>query len=720
MTDLRMDFAEPRLLYDRLAVIATGKEWDAARSQDVWVDPVTYTLMLRPLPLTPEWQTSASSPYNRLRLSDTNRASDSNFREYQRGFSGNYWIHAAGLPDDDANARAIQTTATYPKNQAWYVAAHFYAYTAEQRVALECNWLQGTQAGVGLRFWSDGRVDVYRGQDYLGSVDLRSNTPQQSSTPVQSLQNQDFYALLIPCRRRSLLILTSIGCAEYVFDDLDPDASSPEITPQGAFRLYVPTGTITLQFAPLKYRTSGYALSTVREFRYAPSTGRTVDTTVYYDMQGRTGLSVSGSLRKVDNSADFTPDGNLKQGRIRVQLTGDGSWTPFAYGAASVIAPEFASTPNAPVSLINRTRTLAISIGAEPEDAVMEAECQWLASDALQDNRGVEFVWTHPLYAVDVPLFRGRAYPPDLIPAEGSFEARFRLAAKDLWRVLADAILFDPTPLDGLEVGQAIRQLCHQAGLPDSLLDLGDTGVLLPTTAAQGGGEWAVYPKVGDSAGEWVRRLWQSYAWDWFLGFKPTPSGWKLVFRPYDDTTRVDVYLTSQEAQVAQGAAWLWHTVQDLRHDLIEPEANEVIVTGWDPNARRPIQAIYRDYASMDSTLAPASRPNNWIGAPRRYGWVDYTITRLADAERVRDYLANKLTVRRYLAEWTSLLLTYVQGGVRLPVWRGDVVGIVEGNIRHKYRVLSLDIEVFGTPKQGELILAARYRAEKIAEETIT
>lgn len=719
MTDLRYDFAEPRLLHDRLAVVVTGKEFEGARSRDVWIDPLTGTLMLRPLPLTPEWQTTASPPYNRLRLADTNRANDPNFTEFQRGFAGNYWIHAAGLPDGDADARVVQTTATYPKNQAWYVACHLYAYTAEQRVTLEVQWMDGANLGVGLRFWTDGRVDVYRGTDYLSSLDLRRGSEQPASTPVQALQNVDFYALLIPCRRRSLLFITSLGSAEYVFGELDPDANEPEITPAGAFRVYVPTGVITLQFAPLKYRTWGYALSREVEFRYAPESGRTVQTTVYYDLQGRSGLSVSGALRKPDNSDDFVPDGTLRRGRIRVLLTGDGSWTPFVYGASSVVAPEFVNTPDAPQSLWNITRALSIRIGEEPEDAELRAICRLDPNFRLIDNRAVEFVWRHPHFGVDVPLFRGRLYPPDLVPAKGLGEARMELFARDLWRVLDDAVLFDPTPLDGLELSEAIRELCHQAGLPDSLLSLTNTGYYLPTTAAQGGGEWAVYPRVGETAGEWVRRLWQTYAWDWFLGFKPTAQGWKLVFAPYDDTVRVDVYLSSSAAQAAVGSAWMWHIVRDLRHDLVEPEANEVIVTGWDPNRRRPVQAIYRDYDSMNPTLAPANRPENWIGAPRRYGWLDYTITRLSDAQAVRDYLVQRLTQRRYLAEWTSFLLTYAQGNARLPVWRGDVVGIVDGNTRYKYRVLSLDIEPFGDTPFGYL-LTARYRGEKIGEEVIS
>lgn len=718
MTDLRYDFEEPRLLYDRLAITVTGREVDGARSSNIWVCPVTGTLMLRPLPLTPEWETTASPPYHRLRLADTNRASDPAFTEYQRGFTGNYWIHAAGLPDQVNSARRVQTASTYPKNQAWYAACHLYAYGAEQRVAMECVWLQGVNVGVGVRFWTDGRADIYRGDDWVGTVNLRENREQTSTTPVQSLQNVDFYALLIPYRRRSLLLATSLGCAEFVFGDLDPDAQDPEITPAGAFYVYVPTGTITVQLAPVRYRTSGDALSRVVRYRYAPETGRTVSTVTYHDFQGRTGLSVAGSLRTPDNSGAFIADGAAHEGRVRIQLTGDGDWTPFVYGASSIIEPEFTNTPDAPQSLWDSTESLTLSIGEQPDEVALRATCLWNPAFRLLDNRAVACTWQHPHYQQPVELFRGRLYPPDLLIGQGADASRMELTARDLWRVLSDAALFDPTPLDGLELSEAIRQLCHQAGLPDSLLQLTNTGFHLPTTAAQGGGEWAVYPRVGDTAGEWVFRLWQTYAWDWFLGFKPTPSGWKLVLAEYDDAVRVDVYLTSLEAQAQAGAAWYWHIVQDLRHDLVEPEANEVIVTGWDANRRRPIQATFRDYNSMNPSLAPAARPENWVGAPRRYGWVDYTITRLADAEYVRDLLVEKLTQRRYLAEWQSPLLTYVDSNVRLPVWRGDVVGIVDGNVRYKYRVLSIDIEFVSESALGLLVIA-RYRGEKIGEDTL-
>lgn len=718
MTEFKIDVVEARVRQpEQVLIVPTGADWDErsfGAYSNIYIEPTTRTLMLRPLPLTPAWQTTAMGNYARLRLSQTNRAAHSDWREYQRGFDGNYYQHSSTLPDNDP-ARLLQTLDSYPANTGWYISAWIYNYGGDRTERLECGWTT-PGSGVSLRIWSDAQIDIYKATDYLATVSV--SIPSSTRAGIEhTIQEQQIDLLLIPCRRRSLFILTSFGgTAVYEFDDLDIENPNNEIVPAGQFWLKIPHGTITCQFAPLRYVVSGSAYGQIQAFRYPPAIDTTITTTVYRD---RTGTGTSDSIARLrfsDDSADFVPDGITDTARIRVDLTGDSWSTDFVYGASARARRELVETADASIEIGDRIRWF---VGRSPESRNLTVTGRAWRELELSVPKFKEISNRSCSLKVDEKLvFTGRTLPVRWTDSAVELGETWEIECRDKWYMLERQQIRDYYPLDGLELSEAIRLLAHAAGLTDSELDLTDTEFVLPIVSGSARAEWAVLPEIGSSYADAIMRLWQNYAATWTLGFRPTIDGYKLIFQPPASPpipVSSKLYLTIADA-VADGvsASEAWRSVvrRHAEWQTIPPEANEIIITGWDPIRRVAFQRIYRDSDSQDPTLPPNDRPANWLGEPQVVGLVDYTITTDTAAERALDILKSRLTQPRRLLTIHCDMQTDTETG--FPVWIDDVIEI--SGLGY-WRVLEFEVEFAHETDEAQNYRRARYELERIENE---
>lgn len=153
-----LDHAQPRRLMDRLALCAAGRELESEFGENVWFDPVSDTLMLRPTWLNPEWYTQDTGAYAKLGPTDLELDSGWEVRYDQCGKGP--WIARI----DSATGGTFRTVSDLSANQAMNI--NWFCYGAgETFLQLECGW--GTEGtGVSLHFWSDGRVQVKRNGDH--------------------------------------------------------------------------------------------------------------------------------------------------------------------------------------------------------------------------------------------------------------------------------------------------------------------------------------------------------------------------------------------------------------------------------------------------------------------------------------------------------------------------------------------------------------------------
>ena len=134
------------------------------------------------------------------------------------------------------------------------------------------------------------------------------------------------------------------------------------------------------------------------------------------------------------------------------------------------------------------------------------------------------------------------------------------------------------------------------------------------------------------------------------------------------------------------------------------------------------IYGNYNDPLSQDSTLAPADRPNNWLGEVRTVYYSDPTLTTREMVGKSGLILSQRLMPGRTLAQWDCDLL--VGFSEQRPLWIGDVVRIMESDgvtIKGDYRIIAVpSIEFIREDTTNSVFIRkATYTGWKIEEQAL-
>ena len=697
-----IDTSEPRVTLSSQAVVTDGRFWDANLSS-AYVDPISRTAFLMPLYKTSLWFTNNCG---RLGKADLSIAGSNNWVEYQWQFPASRWIKALGVNE------GVTTNTSWGVNQPFYLGWFNYGSGGEEYIAMECGWSDGmvpynastaSTPDIRLNFWSNGKVEVFKNGQFVGEGNIfeRKTSTQNAYAKETTATKADSKQLagglvevmLLPCRRRELLILSNVGGGfSFVFEDIDVNNPAPVVTGAGKFFVYQPVSQPTFQIAPLQFLTSGSAISLLTSFRNAPSAGSPV-TASYWDASGYGTAGVSCSLVQENGSSTFVANGSRRVCRLRLDLTGDGTTTPCVYGAAGVYPRQTANTDGAHATTLDPWIThSSLSVPESPTDALYTMQLNSPQAIEAAGAANIRAVANRPLVAKigTVALLTGRTKAPQWTEGVNDtarhlvIEARDRCMANELHRIKS------PVPIDGANISDAIRYFAQMPGYSSGDMDVESIDYALPTSGQTSEGEWALLPEVGDTSLQWIQRLWETFARNYSWGWVPRASGPKFRFNSLQTLNSASLaatlYGTIAEALAASVSPNVLpaHAYKSYRETGIFPEANDIWVTGRNPKTGRPLQTHYADYAAQDPTLAPSARPANWTGEIWYYGWVDPAITTLEDGLYCCAQLAQRLTARRVLGEWTSDFLLWGNGQ---PVWRGDLVRLVGLGT---YRIISL------------------------------
>lgn len=726
---LVLDNAQNRLAKDRLGTLVCGDDWGTRYRQNAYIDPVTKTAMLMPAPRSEAWSQNATGDNARLKKTDY-VLTGSKWRDDKVLFDGDWWllgIDPSGNPDE-----AVRTVATQPTNGGMYLA--WYAANASQQdwVQMECGWGNPDDPEshpASLRIYASGTAQVWRYGVYLGDIQISGNeTAQQTANTFTDL-------LIMPYRRRELLLLSNRGGGGSVlFEDITGDEDDPVIIPALPFWWYVPSGLAKVQCAPLRFATSGYVTGIKSWFREAPRSGAVETSLVACDENG--GTADAYLVYAESPGSAFVPNDTESVARARIDMTGDGARTPNVYGCHLAYEGEIVSTPDAATVMDEWVTRLSLTCSDSPSDNRLSAELKnpqaiidaGVANFLTTSNRPFE-LRMEPTEDEDAKVFfSGRTEPIRYTEAKDDTGRRVSLDARDHWKAFENYVFSDAVPLDGLNVIAAVRYLLNAAGFSDEQLDLEDVEFDLPVTASPSQGDWSVLVEVGDSVADWLQRLHQDYMATWFMGWVPRADGFKFVLKSPESLSAEPVYTlycsyeeallaltpeeedeegpTPEELLRSKLPKLIYRQYSD---EVLEPEANDIWVTGYDPYTRRPIQAHKADYASQDPTTPVHLRPENWLGEVRKYGLLDDSITTGEALERAANILFDRLTTYRIIAEFTCDFLVKEDG---LPVWRGDVVRL-EG--LGDYRIKSFSAQFVREPKTGDLVWRpTRYVAERL------
>ena len=732
---IAMNGIENRVQTDQLVVLNDGREWDLENSSpDIYVDFVTFTAMLMPLPLTTQWSTGpATGNYARLKKADLLLTSSA-WQDFSvPGFQGDNYVYSNSINEK------VYTGQSWESNQPMYLSWFAFNSGNDRQVQMECGWAEGSTADIRLRFWTTGEVEIWRnGLKLSHTGNITTPVPYPTKYQVQGgggtqTSQSTVNVLLIPCRKRELLVLSNLGGGfNSLFEDISEFADFPDITGAGRFWFYVPLGAASVQVAPCRFKTSGYVIGPETQLRFKPVNGAPHFDFAYNNV--RNSNSTATATPKLTGPDGSTAWASGTDCFMRVDMAGDGTETPFLYGGQATFDPVIVQTPD-------NTFVLDDYHLAQPPATMEFSESPAgtkftfsLKNPALLATHvpKVDIVSNRPVTAslgagsgTTSIVFQGRTPAAKFHQGIRDDVSRLKLECRDWWQVYEQYRFQESIPLDGMLLDEAIYYLATLPGFSAGQMNIEPVDFYLPGVDAASKGEWANLPQVGDTIADWLLKLHKTYAARHYIGWVPNKTGAVFQFispEGLGTTPLTTLYLTSAESIAAgndKDAYWTWVTEWD--EDIFEPEANDIYVVGKNPREPLPIRKHYANLPSMNPLTPPATQPDDWLGEPRRLGYLDPTTTTDEGLLRTLGVLRDRLGVKRKMAEWTGQFLRNTDGS---PMWRGDCVRIYgKGVYRLNTGGVTFQVEiptkgVYGNPgatQDGTVFRPTKYTAEWVA-----
>ena len=733
---VEFDVPEPRPQKGRLMVAGDGTVYgfDITSSVNVWQDPATLTTMLAPLPVTTAWQTTYSGSYARYQKTDYTLTTSAKWKQMQIKASGDYYLQSLDVTE------RVTLTSAFSANQAVYLSLYVPGLKdSDKSVILKAGWGVGSAGSVEVWFAANGTAQVFKSGVLVGSYERGDSNiaPTVGASTSKSSRSDFISIMMIPARRRELIVATSNGTNfSHVFSDLDP-AISNTIVPAAAFSWLVPTGQATVQLAKCNFETSGYVVTQPKSLRYAPPTGATFAATFAGDNVGIGSTTFTASVVKADGTS-YTPNGVIKDVRGKVALTGAGTGTFGLYSVDIIYNPEIGSTYDGTVDVTQYIKSLTLSV-----DENGKSTCEITAIAKQLVDAGVE----QPDVTSDRPVrialsdgaetptyqdfFRGTLQPPriEYLDRDTSYNwATYRYSGVDRSGDFELAWLVESFPYDGILAVNAIIDLLLIAGYDASTYFSGDSPLqVLPYTTNISKGQYSLAPDYGDTVGSYLEKIRQEYYATWITGWMPTAAGYVYQWLDVDNASTAStmtLYQSIANATTAGVAEVLrpQRVIRSLNSYYEQPECTQVTVIGQDPNTGIRIPYTQIDSAAEDADTPPATRPRNWRGRPVPYQFKDPTLNTLDAVTAACLMLYSRLTPGRTLIEFDATFLVYNVSN--RPVWLGDVIKLMDTDgtsVLGNYRIIAIPSIEFvqeNTPGSSTLfnVRKASYRAVRVSD----
>ena len=725
--DLKVEFdvAEPRPSAGRLVVAADGTCWDWSACSNVWGDPVTSTVMLAPLPTTAAWRTTFSGSYARLAYADYTFTTPSKWKQMQIKGAGDYYVQSLGITE------RVSVTSALPANAPMYVSLYVPGLKGmDEQIVAKLAYNLGGATSVEIWINGNGVALVYKNGVQVGRYENgnRNLAPGGYAYKPPANGQQFINMMIIPFRQRDLLVCSDYGINfVHTFKDLSLGTSNT-ITPAGAFSFLVPSGQASVQCAPLKFATSGYAVGVIKTLRYAPPVGATFTSTYAQDLVAYGTATTTGSVVKSDLTA-YTPDGVVKDVRVKVDFAGTGTGSNGVYEIDMVYQPASTSTYNGAVDITSALKSLSIAVDEMGRGTISSLVVRRSQIDALgvqqstvTNDRPIRISISDGASGY-VDVMRGTVNSPQIQYEDADASKRnsvFTYSGADRSRDFDSQWIVESYPYDGLYPDTAIIDLLSICGYSSSYADLDTFSFQLPYTPMVSRGLYTLAPDYGDSVGAYLDKIHQEYYPTWIKGWMPTITGYKYVWRnPATLTTSVMTLYQSIDTAITAGVPHSLayrRVVREMSSHYEMPEATQVQIIGQDPSTGLFLTKVLFDGAAETPTTAPASRPINWRGRPIMYQHRDPALTTQAAVDQAAQIIYNRITQGRILIEWESDFL--ILSTSNRPLWINDVVTIMEPDgttVKGKYRIISISDISFLQEMNGKHYRKAKYMGQWIA-----
>ena len=742
---IEVDIEEPRVVVPRFVVSGEGSTWATDRSSsNIFVDAVTGTAMLAPLPTTAAWKTTYTGNYARYRLTDyTAFSTPGNWSEMTVKNAGDYYITSKG------DYQMAVTNVLLPKNQPMYVS-FFMSGTkdASKNLVFECGWNVGDASQTGVRVYGNGAIEVLRNGEVQEKYDSTKGDIRPGGMKLYSSSPANTYVslLLIPCRRRELLVLTNYGTNfSHAFNDLDLDVpydqNTNEITPIGYFYWGVSSpNQVTVQVAKCRFATSGAVVGGPTSLRSVPPPGTTFSGwSAGFDRIGPNGSTISAtSLVINEDDTVWDPIAPQQDVRAAINLTGDGLATWGVYAIDMFSEPEVDVTAPDAINITDYVSKCSISVDEEGKaELTLEANYIRLFHETAMPN--ILTTAQRPVVVsiekgdtTMLDIFRGTLDTPDIQHIDGDANGgltKLIFKGRDRSLDLELTTLLDSVPYDGFDLDAAIIDLLTIAGYTASDYYVNVDPFVLPYSPTISTGKWSLAPERGDTVAKWLNQLFDDYAKTHYRGWWPSLSGYRYNFvQPsvFSNTPVLKLYDSTSGALSAvppvPAALLSARTIRSFARRYESPEANNIQVLGYDPRTDIAYFNNVNNPSSQDPTTPPALRERDWLGRIVTVTHTNASATTQAAVDRCGEVLSNRLFPGRDLAEWECDFL--IDNSNDRPLWIGDVVRINFSAVYFAYeyestyadyRIIAIpSIDFIFEPTNGTSVRKAKYRGERI------
>jgi hypothetical protein len=351
--------------------------------------------------------------------------------------------------------------------------------------------------------------------------------------------------------------------------------------------------------------------------------------------------------------------------------------TPNIYGAQLEYPREVASTDDTEkADIITKALDLNMYISESPSNSTIDCSIK------NPEATGIEAITYGQKKPVKMTELLTGALFWEGVADEPSWEDTWNPEAelvqfqiRDKWALLEEYIYRDPKCFDGMFFDMFIEDVLTDAGEEVSNVEVESDGFRIPYLP-QNGNNFNLIAERGESAARVLQKGIETYAPNWIYGYRPSGGTMKFFggtpeWYGLDPVHKFFWSLEEAQAELPPGTIFRENVYQSYFAQPLPLEANYIKITGIDLNSGQPIEVSKRDTSSMDPTILPSLRPNNWIGFVRPYGLYHPGITSISVAEQVCIKLYDRLTKLYMVAEWTSQMAIKSNGD---PVWRGDKV----------------------------------------------
>lgn len=696
-----MDVSEPRPKKGRLAVGADGSSWDYKKSSNIWIDPCTNSVMLKPLPLTTAWKSTFTGNYARYGISDFTGTDIAKWHQLAISKS----VNDKGLKQLQTSTNPINLTTPLPRNCPMFIK--YYRNTIQESSDDTC-LVVGYNVGasgsapdnfsVQIKFRENGSIAVFKNGVQEQEYDRSGNnfSSQRAYTSIFNPAQKYVNVLIIPMRGRDLLVWTDSGtCFVHTFAGLDypndPDVNP--ILPAGTFSIVVPQGKATIQVARCYFEQSGYVMSQVKTFRYAPTStdwGSGPYYQYYYQTlgQGASFPTISSEVVDAAGTSAFVANGSNNQARLKVSWSGaSGGTNTTIFAADAWVDPPYSATYAANIDITTAVESLSISASESGRTAIeMTVRHKRLtnlgvAKPLITSDRPIAVQIKSDYLVAGAPLwydiFRGTLSAPEIVYEHGAKNttidwALLSFTGEDRFLDFSLGQCQESVPLDYNSINEVFSNIMPMAGYDPSIYydPRHSSSFILNWNPDMPRGEYTLAPKRSDTPGSILQNFRDTYLATWIMGWRPSPDlipvgGYKLfLIDPtyYSSPQTLALFQSNFDAQKfgdldLQEASK--QTIRGLKRYYEKPEANQVVVIGADPSKNSLISGYYIDSASQDPTLAPASRPTNWRGRPVPYILVEPSLTTQSSVNESTAIIASRIGTGRHLIEFESDLLMY-------------------------------------------------------------